>query len=100
VPELRYLTRFPWARKDSGFTLLFEALVMTLDTSMPVGAAARRRGWRANTTPRVIHHYVEEARGRADASDVTRLAIDETRRSHDYITLFVKYRRSPGRSRH
>jgi transposase len=51
VPELRYLTRFPWARKDSGFTLLFEALVMTLDTSMPVGAAARRRGWRANTTP-------------------------------------------------
>src|ERR1700722_20356037 len=91
IAGIRTVTRFPWARKDSGFTLLFEALVMTLDTSMPVGAAARRRGWRANTTPRVIHHYVEEARGRADASDVTRLAIDETaaRRGHDYITLFV-----------
>ena len=34
---------------------------------------------------------VEQARARADASDVNRLAIDETaaRRGHDYITLFV-----------
>jgi transposase len=35
--------------------------------------------------------YVDEARGRTDASGVTRLAIDETaaRRGQDYVTLFV-----------
>lgn len=40
---------------------------------------------------RVLHHYVDQARARADASAVTRVAIDETaaRRGHDYITLFV-----------
>ena len=31
----------PWARAGSGFTLLFEALAMTLMTAMPVAAAAR-----------------------------------------------------------
>ena len=91
IAGIRTVTRFPWGRKDSGFTLLFEALVMTLVTSMPVGAAARLVGEHDTRLWRVIHHYVEEARGRADASDVTRLAIDETaaRRGHDYITLFV-----------
>ena len=40
---------------------------------------------------RVLHHYVDQARARVDASAVTRVAIDETaaRRGHDYITLFV-----------
>ena len=40
---------------------------------------------------RVLHHYVEQARANSDASEVTRVAIDETaaRRGHDYITLFV-----------
>ena len=39
----------------------------------------------------MLHHYVDQARARADASAVTRVAIDETaaRRGHDYITLFV-----------
>jgi transposase len=39
----------------------------------------------------VVHHYVDQARARTDASGVTRLAIDETaaRRGHDYVTLFV-----------
>jgi transposase len=38
-----------------------------------------------------VRHYVDEARARADASDVTRVAIDETasQRGHNYITLFV-----------
>jgi transposase len=40
---------------------------------------------------RVVHHYVDQARARTDASGVTQLAIDETaaRKGHDYITLFV-----------
>ena len=31
----------PWAREDSGFTLLFEALIMAMIPSMPVKAAER-----------------------------------------------------------
>ena len=81
----------PWARPDSGFTLLFEATVMAMVAAMPVKAVARLVGEHDTRLWRVIHHYVEQARARVDASDVTRLAIDETaaRRGHDYVTLFV-----------
>ena len=81
----------PWAREDSGFTLLFEALIMAMIPAMPVKAAERMVGEYDTRLWRVIHHYVDEARARADASDVTRVAIDETaaRRGHDYISLFV-----------
>jgi transposase len=81
----------PWARPDSGFTLLFEALLMSLVSAMPVNAVARLVGEQDTRLWRVIHHYVERARARADHSGVTRVAIDETaaRRGHNYITLFV-----------
>jgi transposase len=81
----------PWARPDSGFTLLFEAMVMTMVSGMPVKAVARIVGEHDTRLWRVIHHYVGQARARRDAADVTQLAIDETaaRRGHDYITLFV-----------
>jgi transposase len=81
----------PWARPDSGFTLLFEALLMTMLAAMPVNTVARMVGEHDTRLWRVLHHYVEQARARSDASGVTRVAIDETaaRRGHDYITLFV-----------
>jgi hypothetical protein len=81
----------PWARPGSGFTLLFEALLMALVTAMPVNAAARLVDEHDTRLWRVIHHYVERARETMDASDVTRVAFDETaaRRGHDYITLCV-----------
>jgi transposase len=81
----------PWARPDSGFTLLFEAMVMTMVPAMPVKAVARMVGEHDTRLWRVIHHYVDQARENADASGVTDLAIDETAagRGQDYITLFV-----------
>jgi transposase len=81
----------PWARPDSGFTLLFEAMVMTMVSAMPVKAVARIVDEHDTRLWRVVHHYVDEARARTDASEVTRVAMDETaaRRGHDYITLFV-----------
>ena len=81
----------PWARPDSGFTLLFEALVMTMISAMPVKAVARIVGEHDTRLWRMVHHDVDAARARADALGVTRLAIDETaaRRGQDYITLFV-----------
>lgn len=81
----------PWARPDSGFTLLFEALVMTMVSAMPVAAVARIVGEHDTRLWRVVHHYVDQARARIDTVDVTRIAIDETaaRRGHNYITLFA-----------
>jgi transposase len=81
----------PWARPDSGFTLLFEALLMTMLSAMPVRTVAKMVGEHDTRLWRVLHHYVDQARARADASAVTRVAIDETaaRHGHDYITLFV-----------
>ena len=81
----------PWARPGSGFTLLFEAMIMTMVPAMPVKAVARMVGEHDTRLWRVIHHYVDKARAASDASGVTRLAIDETaaRRGQDYITLFV-----------
>lgn len=81
----------PWARPGSGFTLLFEALAMTLMTAMPVAAAARLMGEHDTRMWRVLHHWVDEARARADHKAVRRVAIDETaaKRGHDYVSLFV-----------
>ena len=97
VPRIRCETcgiktvNVPWARPDSGFTLLFEALVMTMVSAMPVAAVARIVGEHDTRLWRVVHHYVDQARARIDTSDVTRIAIDETaaRRGHNYITLFA-----------
>jgi len=81
----------PWARAGSGFTLLFEALVMTMLTSMPVAAVARIAGEHDTRLWRILHAYIDDARAKADFSKVTRVAFDETaaRRGHDYVSLFV-----------
>ncbi len=81
----------PWARPGSGFTLLFEALAMTLIVHMPVAAAARMLGEHDTKLWRVVHHYVEEALAELDLSALKRVCIDETaaKRGHNYITLFV-----------
>jgi transposase len=81
----------PWARPNSGFTLLFEALVMAMVQAMPVAVVARMIDEWDTRLRRIIHHYVERARDRADHSDVTSVAFDETasRRGHNYVSLFV-----------
>ncbi len=81
----------PWARKGSGFSLLFEALAMTLVMHMPVAAAARILGEHDTKLWRVVHHYVEAAVDEMDLAAMRRVCIDETaaKRGHNYITLFV-----------
>ena len=81
----------PWARANSGFTLLFEAFVLQLVKVMPVLAAARLVGEHDTLVWRILHHYVDSARSKANHSSVTQVGIDETaaRRGHDYVSLFV-----------
>jgi transposase len=90
------LVAVPWARPGSGFTLLFEALVMMLVKEMPVAAIARLVGEHDTRLWRILHHYVDEARAEADFSEVQRVGMDEkaSRRGHRYLTLFVDVDRS------
>jgi transposase len=83
--------RVPWARGGSGFTLLFEALIIAMARTMPVRTVARMVGEHDTRLWPIVHHYVETARDAADHSEVTRVAFDETsaRRGHDYVTLFA-----------
>jgi transposase len=79
----------PWAGKLSGFTLLFEALVLMLCQQMTFAAAARLVGESRHRVATICERYVELALAQADFSSVRELAIDETSRArgHDYITL-------------
>lgn len=85
------LVEVPWARPGSGFTLLFEALVMMLVKEMPVKALARLVQEHDTRLWRIVHHYVEQARAEADFSDVHNVGMDEkaSKRGHNYLTLFV-----------
>jgi transposase len=78
-----------FAGRLSGFTLLFEALILMLAQQMPFAAVARIAGESAYRVLEVCKRYVELALAQADFSDVKALAIDETSRArgHDYITL-------------
>jgi transposase len=84
------LVKVPWARSGSGFTLLFEALAMALAREMPIKIEAAHLGEHDTRIWRIVDHYVEEARSRADFSEVTRLGIDEmsAKKGYVYIALF------------
>jgi len=86
-----HLVNVPWARPDSGFTLLFEAMIMTLAKSMPVKTIAKFVNEHDTRLWRMLHHYVDDAREKADHSQVKKVGIDETsrRRGHNYVSLFV-----------
>jgi transposase len=85
------LVDVPWARSDSGFTLLFEAMIMTLAKSMPVKTIAEFVNEHDTRLWRVLHHYVDEARDEDDHSSVRKVGVDETssKRGHNYVSLFV-----------
>lgn len=81
----------PWSRPGSGFTLLFEALLVEFAPHMPVAAIARMVGEHDTRIWRVLEHYVEAARAELDFSEVGRVGMDETsaRRGQDYVSLFM-----------
>lgn len=81
----------PWARPQSGFTLLFEAFILSLAIAMPVFKIAAMVSENDTRLWRVLKHYVKEAREKADYSSVKKVGVDETsrRRGHNYISVFA-----------
>lgn len=80
----------PWARSGSGFTLLFEALVLAMARQMPVNVIGGMLGEHDTRLWRIIRTYIETARSQEDFSGVKRIGVDETSSSkgHEYVTLF------------
>jgi len=81
----------PWARPGSGFTLLFEALVLRFATVMPVATVAVMTREHDTKIWRVVEHHVHAARDQLDLSGVRRVGMDETsaRKGQDYISIFA-----------
>ena len=86
-----HLVDVPWARPGSGFTLLFEAMIMILAKAMPVKTIAEFVNEHDTRLWRILYHYVDKARKAADHSQVRHVGMDETsrRRGHNYVSLFV-----------
>lgn len=92
TPDGRVLMVMPaWAGKLSGFTLLFEALVVQLCKHMPVSQVSQMVGVSDYKLWRMLDLYVNAARFSEDYSKVTAVGMDETSiaKGHKYITLFV-----------
>ncbi len=79
----------PWAREGSRFTLMFEALAVTLASEMPVAACARMLRCAQNAVWRQIDAHVDVARAKESYAETTVVGIDETScaKGHSYITL-------------
>jgi len=97
VPRIRTagkvrLIAVPWARPESGFTLLFEAFAMALiECEMPVARAAGTLRIQAPRLWRIFSYWVGRALGEKELSGITKIGMDETsfKRGHEYVTLSV-----------
>ena len=98
VPRIRTsdgkvrLIDVPWSRKNSGFTLLFEALSMSLiESEMPINKIAKLLNVNAHRIWTIFNYWVKQAYAKDDPSQITKIGIDETskRKGHDYITVAV-----------
>lgn len=90
LPDGRVVLVEPgWFGKLSGFTLLFEALVLAMAQQMSFAAVAKLTGVSWHRVHAICRRYVDLAVAEADLSTVTAVAIDETsyRRGHKYLTL-------------
>jgi transposase len=85
------LIQAPWAGQRNGFTLLFEALALSLLEVMPVHRVGQLLHLSDYKLWSLLDTYITLTRAREDYSKVTQVGMDETakRKHHDYVTLFV-----------
>lgn len=81
--------RVPWAEPGSGFTALFEALVIDWLREASIAAVARRMGLSWSAIDTIMRHAVGRGLQRRQAENPRRLSVDETsfRKRHDYVTV-------------
>ena len=81
----------PWGRKQSGFTMLFEAFILTLAKEMPISQIAELFDEHDTKIWRVVRFHVDRAYKEKQFPSVTRIGCDETssRKGHNYVTIFA-----------
>lgn len=85
-----HLVDVPWADGLTGFTILFENLVMTLSKKMPVLTISKLLDESNGRLWRIIHKYADKYVEDMDCTNTTKIGLDETsRKGHDYITVFI-----------
>lgn len=86
------MVQVPWARSNSGFTMLFEAFAMALiEEETPVNSVAKTVKEYPNRIWTIFRHWIEKGKRNLNLSNVRRIGVDETsrRKGHLYITQFV-----------
>jgi len=85
------LIKTPWEGANSGFTLLFEALILQLASNMPVNKVSRLTGISNYRIWELLKRYVNDTLEESDYASLEIVGVDETssRKGHNYLTLFV-----------
>lgn len=81
----------PWVRKQSGFTMLFEAFVMALAKEMPISRIGELMGEQDTRIWRIVRFHVNRAHAKKSFAAATKVGCDETssRKGHNYVTVFA-----------
>ena len=79
----------PWSDPGSGFTALFEALVIDWLKEASIEAVSRQMGLSWGSIDRIMQRAVQRGMARREEKSPTRLGVDETsfRKRHDYVTI-------------
>lgn len=79
----------PWAEPGSGFTALFEALVIDWLQAASISAVSRLMNLSWNAIDGIMQRAVTRGLARREEACPTQLGVDETafRKRHDYVTI-------------
>lgn len=89
-PEHGILTvEVPWAEPGSGFTALFEALVIDWLKEASIQAVSRQLKLSWNAIDGIMQRAVKRGLARRETASPKRIGVDETsfRKRHDYVTV-------------
>lgn len=95
VPRIRCATHgvttiaVPWAESGSGFTAMFEALIIDWLKLTNTEALRHRFGLSWNAVDGIMQRSVQRGLKRREAQTSTRLSVDETsfQKGHEYVTV-------------
>ncbi|MDN5940218.1 MAG: ISL3 family transposase [Salinisphaera sp.] len=83
------LVKVPWAESGSGFTALFEALVIDWLREASIAAVARQLKLSWNAIDGIMQRAVKRGLARRKRTPSRHIGVDETafRKGHDYVTV-------------
>ncbi|MFQ5659123.1 MAG: ISL3 family transposase, partial [Gammaproteobacteria bacterium] len=79
----------PWAESGSGFTALYEALVIDWLKEASIQAVSRRLSLSWNAIDGIMQRAVKRGLARRQTESVSHIGVDETsfKKGHDYVTV-------------